>query len=220
MAALTTIEIIYWVSTIIGGTLFILRTILLAVGGGVDDGDLTSGDLDPTVDIETDAVFDLDGGVDLDGTIDPDAAAGPDIDGDSDFSFKFISLQGLTAFFMMFGLVGLALFHFGFHVLLTILGGAAAGFFTMWVIGMIFTSTRLLHSEGNLQMRNAIGKVGTVYLTIPRNATGQVQISVQGSLRILNARAANTRRISTGAKVRVLDILDDSLVVEVVGTNQ
>ena len=35
MNDLTWIEIIYWAATIIGGTLFILRVIMLFIGGGV-----------------------------------------------------------------------------------------------------------------------------------------------------------------------------------------
>ena len=39
MNDLSWIEIIYWGSTIIGGTLFLLRTILLLVGGGIGQED-------------------------------------------------------------------------------------------------------------------------------------------------------------------------------------
>lgn len=184
MANLSTIEIIYWSSAIIGGVLLILRVALLLMAGGEV---MPEGDFDLGSDLEA-----------------PDAG--------SDASH--ISLQGITAFFMMFGLVGLALFHFGFHIFLTLLGGTAAGIFTMWVIGLIFTSARFLQSEGNLQLKNAVGQVGTVYLSIPKDESGQVQIAVQGALRIINARSAGKKPIATGEKIRVVSVLDDTLLVE------
>ena len=108
MSELSTIELIYWASTIIGGTLFILRTLMMVLGGGFGEGDF-----DADFDVDMDASFD---------EIDHDA---------TDASFKLLSMQGLTAFFMMFGLVGLALFHSGVYDLLTILGGTIAGLFTV-----------------------------------------------------------------------------------------
>src|SRR3970040_851782 len=54
-----------------------------------------------------------------------------DGDGDSDFSFKLLSLQGLTAFFMMFGLSGLAFVSSGLASIWSTLGGAAVGLFSV-----------------------------------------------------------------------------------------
>ena len=55
MYGLSWIEIIYWGATIIGGTLFILRTIMMLVGGGLDLGD---GDFDADVDMDGDIAVD------------------------------------------------------------------------------------------------------------------------------------------------------------------
>src|SRR4051794_35617875 len=56
----------------------------------------------------------------------------------ADTAFKVLSLQGLTAFFGMFGLVGLAL-HDESHVhpILSVLGASAAGSFTTWLMGRL-----------------------------------------------------------------------------------
>jgi len=80
MNELTWIEIIYWVSTIVGSTFFILRTIMLVVGGGLDDADFDGGDIDT----DFDADFDADMDADLDTDIDTDG------DSTSDMSFKFL----------------------------------------------------------------------------------------------------------------------------------
>ena len=107
------IEVIYWVSTITGGTLFILRTVLLLFGGGLGDHTLDAG-----LDIPHSTDFDLSGDIHTDIHMDIEADHA-----EAYASFKLLSLQGLTAFFMMFGLVGLALTKANLPVLVTVLGG-------------------------------------------------------------------------------------------------
>lgn len=194
------LELVFLGSAVIGGTLFLLRMLTMVVGG-LDFGD-------------SDVPADFDGG--LDGGL--DTGMGGDfhheIDHSSaDFSFKFLSLQGLTAFFMMFGIVGLALLRADLWPLISISGGMVAGLFTVWVIGMIFTLMRQLQSEGTLQIKNAIGQQGSVYLTIPANASGQVQVSVQGSLKIFDAVSADKKKIATGEKVKVINVIDNKTLV-------
>ena len=101
MAGLLWIEIIYWAAAIIGGTLFILRLIMMVIGGGLGDGDV---DIPHDVDIPQDIHIAGDIHADVSG----DHAA-------ADMSFKLLSVQGLTSFFMMFGLVGLALLKGNFR---------------------------------------------------------------------------------------------------------
>lgn len=186
MGDLSVIELVYWSATIIGGTLFILRTVLMFVGG---DGDASGHDL---------ADADLD-----------------DFNGHphGDFSFNLLSLQGLTAFFTMFGLVGLTLFHAGVHVVLTMFGGAAAGLATVFVISLIFAQAWRLQSEGNLDIRNAVGERGSVYLRIPAGGTGQVQVTVQGSLRVLDAVAETDEVLPTGTHVEVTAVKDNRTLI-------
>jgi hypothetical protein len=190
MAGLTWIEIIYWASTIIGGTLFILRLIMLFVGG--DTGDNLP-----------DATFDTGG----------DIASGEHVD--ADISFKLLSVQGLTSFFMMFGLVGLALLKAGLPVFVTVLGGMLAGLVTVAITGLIFTQMKRLQTEGTINIQNTVGTEGSVYLTIPKNGTGQVQIIAQGSLKIFDAVSNNKSVIATGEKIHVVGVAGgNTLIVE------
>lgn len=199
MSDLTWIEIIYWGSTIIGGTLFVLRTILLLVGGGIGHDDFDTH---------------FDGGIDVDHDISLDADH-TDSFADSDFSFKLLSMQGLTAFFMMFGLVGLALLKAKIAVAITMFGGGVAGSFAVWVISLIFVQMKRLQSDGTLNIQNAIGQSGSVYLIIPTKGTGQVQVTVQGALRIFDAISTDGDIIETGKKIRVSGTIDNNtLVVE------
>jgi membrane protein implicated in regulation of membrane protease activity len=147
---------------------------------------------------------------------DTDAGTGHDISGTADASFKLLSFQGLTAFFMMFGLVGLAMTR-QFHISTAGAVGIAvvAGGLAMLVIGKIFTSMRGLQSTGTLDLKNAIGQPGDVYLTIPAGGTGQVQVKVQNHLRIFDASSKNGEELKTGTQIRVVALAGArALVVE------
>ena len=190
MFGLSLIEVIYWASTIIGGTLFILRLGMMLFGGGLSDDAFDSA---------------VDGG-------DVDVAGDH---ADADTSFKLLSVQGLTSFFMMFGLVGLALLRANLHELITIVGGILAGLAMVAITGVIFTQMKRLQTEGTINIQNTVGTDGTVYLTIPKNGTGQVQIIAQGSLKIFDAVSTNKNQIATGEKVRVTGVASgNTLIVE------
>lgn len=190
MAGLTWIEIIYWASTIIGGTLFLLRLIMMFFGGGLSDDALDSA---------------LDAGGEV--------LAGDHAD--ADISFKLLSVQGLTSFFMMFGLVGLALLRANQPVWITVVGGMLAGLVTVAITGLIFSQMKRLQTEGTINIQNTVGTEGSVYLTIPRNGTGQVQVIVQGSLKIFDAISNNKIVIATGEKIRVVGVASgNTLIVE------
>jgi len=131
--------------------------------------------------------------------------------GDADISFKFLSLQGLSAFFTMFGLVSLTLTrqHHTSHII-SVGGGAAAGLFTTWVIGKIFVAMKRLQSDGTLDIEKAVGQEGTVYLNIHPDRSGQVQISIQNRLRHMDALSEDGIEIPTGSRVVVTKVLNGS----------
>lgn len=188
---LTWIEFIYWASTIVGGVFFVLRTAMMVMGFAGGETEL-EGDFDADL-------------------MDPDAGGPGNVHHeDADASFKMLSVQGLTAFFLMFGLVGLATYYAGLHVFLTMLAGTAAGLVTMYVIAQVFRMMGRLQSEGNIHIENAVGQMGEVYLTIQPKASGQVRVAVQGSLKIFDAVATDGKKIATGEKVRVVGVQDSS----------
>jgi membrane protein implicated in regulation of membrane protease activity len=60
-----------------------------------------------------------------------------------------------------------------------------------------------------------VGTIGTVYLRLPSDGTGQVQVSVQGGLRIIDALVEGDEGLPTGTKVRVVGVRDsNTLIVE------
>jgi hypothetical protein len=130
----------------------------------------------------------------------------------ADTAFKVLSLQGLTAFFGMFGLVGLALHHESHaHPALSVLGATVAGSGTTWLIARVFRAARKLETSGTLKLENAVGATGTVYLRIAPNKPGKVTLSVRGRLIELDAVSAE-QTLETGTEVRVERVLADGSV--------
>lgn len=196
---LSGIEKLYLVCAVLGGILFVVRLILQFIGadGGSDSDVAAAGDV---------------GDVDVDGGFED---AGADFD-DADLSFKILSFQGLTAFFMMFGLVGLAMMRqTDKDTAKSLLAATAAGLGTVWIIGLIFRKAGSLQASGNINLRNAVGQEGEVYLTIPNAGTGKAKVTVQERLRIYEAISKDKTEIKTGQRVRIVEVTpQDVLVVE------
>ncbi len=197
LESITGLELVFVICAAFGGSLFVVRLILMFMGAADSEAP---------------------DGMDVDG-IDVDSADGFDADAgdvsDTDISFKLLSLQGITAFFMMFGLVGWAVIRQGeYPPLVPIASGTVGGLATIWVMKRIFQFATSLQSSGTMDLNNAIGQEGTVYLTIRPGDIGKVQVNVQNSLSVLNAITEDDEEIKTGADVRVVKIKADKLVVE------
>lgn len=132
---------------------------------------------------------------------------------DSDVSFKWLSMQGLTAFFTMFGLVGLAMEQGEYGEALSLLAALTAGLITLMVIQKLFRVMGGLQSKGNINIQNAIGKEGMVYLTISPPERGKIEINIQNRLRVLEAVSLDETPFPTGERVRVAKILDSHILV-------
>ena len=205
-------ESLFAVTAVLGSVLFVVRLILMLMGGFAD----ADAELDVDGDVG-DAGFDADGDVgdaDVDGDV---GDAEVDAEGrvsSSDTSFRLLTLQGITAFFMMFGLVGLALLKqnkvaegWAF------VGGVIAGLIAVWVISKIFSMMKRLQSSGTIRLANAVGLDGTIYLTIPESGTGKAQLTVQGRLGIYNAVSESGEAINTGERIRVVRIVSGNLLM-------
>ncbi len=201
--SLNGIEKTFLLCALIGSTLFLIRTILFFIGGDTDS--------------EVDGDFDIDAEIDFDGDIDASDIGHLD----SATSFHIFSLHGITGFFMMFGLVGLAMSRESdLSAAISVIGGLVAGVFTMWLVAKIFMSMKKLQSDGTLNFNNAIGQEGTVYLNIPADGTGKVQVVVQERLKIFNAVSAKKEEIKTGENIKVLKVASGNIfVVEKTGTS-
>lgn len=133
--------------------------------------------------------------------------------GDSDVSFKLLSVQGVAAFFTMFGLVGLAMEQAAVGEAIALLAAVAAGALSVWVIQKIFSGMGKLQSKGNIDLNNAIGSEGTVYLTVSSQECGKVELTVQNRLRVVDAMTESDTPLATGRRVRVVRVMESGLLL-------
>ncbi len=196
-------QTLYFYCAVVGGVILVLQTVLMIFGGG--DGDM-----------------DTDVGVDV------DASSGPDLHhdglsgepGDADAFVKVLSLKTLVAFLTFFGLTGLALLEAGVDPVWACILSVGAGLVALYIVAWLMAMLWKLRSEGNEDLRNAIGTTGKVYLRIPANqrGIGKVTVTVQG--RQITRKAVTTgSEIPTGTVVKVVALSgDDTLTVKAAPT--
>lgn len=150
-------------------------------------------------------VSDSDVSTDVDGSL---------ADGDS-IPFQFLSLKNIVAFFAVFGWSGIGFINAGMAAWLVIILAAICGLLMMLAMAALFYFMSKLAENGTLRMKNAVGKLGEVYLVIPadRGGMGKVQLNVQGSLRTLDALTDEDSAIPTNSIIEVLDVIDEQILL-------
>ena len=132
---------------------------------------------------------------------------------DSDAGFQALTIQGISSFFTMFGVVGFTLYHnASLGMVLALAGAVSAGVLSMWLIQKIFVGMMRLESSGTLSLDAAVGSEGSVYLTVSKEG-GRVQINFANRLREFEAISADGSVIPTGTPIRVQGVNANTLVV-------
>lgn len=151
------------------------------------------------------------------GDADHDASGHADstVDGDHGIPFQFFTLKNLIAFFTIFGWTGIACINAGLGNGIVILISVLCGLAMMVIMASIFYFMSKLVESGNLNVKNAVNKTGTVYLPIPasRGGMGKIQAKVQSALRDLDAVTDEPETLKTGTLVVVTAVLDNNVVV-------
>ncbi len=162
-------------------------------------------------------VFGLFDDVDLADGVDADVDVGADHDGHSSSAFfGILTFKAVCAFTGIFGLVGLMMLRgeAAFHV--RVLAAGAAGVAAMFGVAWMMKTLSRLQASGTVELRNAVGGIGTVYLRIPdsNSGVGKVTIEIQGRSMEFSA-ATDGAEIATGARVTVVAVEgDETLKVE------
>jgi len=144
-----------------------------------------------------------------------DSALGTDISMDSTTAMELFSIQGIAAAIMMFGMTGMFILESTeIEVLAVIIGGCSA-VGSLYLVKSMMKGINNLQADGTMKHSDAIGKRGQVYTRIKKNSTGEIQVSVDGTLRTVEARAkSKDMHISTGELIRVVDIIGATMIVE------
>jgi membrane protein implicated in regulation of membrane protease activity len=205
---LSRMENVFLGCAIVGGGLFLLRSIVMVIGLGSDDHH---------------------GGADGDMAGDHGSPIG---------ALKLVTIHGLTAFLSMFGLIGFLMlrnsvdrikkealdtvtdimtyeiYHAPKAVWIASIVATVAGVIAMVVSAKIFHSAQKLQSDGTIYPKDIIGVEGSVYLAIRAGCIGKVQLTARDALKVFDARSKDPAvDIKTGSRVKVVDI-GDVLIVE------
>jgi hypothetical protein len=154
------------------------------------------------------------------------------LDGDHDFDsdmaesgvlahggeFSLFSMLSILSFMMGAGWLGLAMrLEWGVGPVVTALTASAFGFFLMLLSSAGIWQMKKFNEPGRYDVKEAIGRIGQVYLRIParRSGRGQVRITVSGRQKILAAITEDERPIESFTDVRAVGVQEDeTLIVE------
>ncbi|WP_299120720.1 hypothetical protein [uncultured Winogradskyella sp.] len=138
-----------------------------------------------------------------------------DFDGDVGAGFQFISFKNLVGFFTIFGWSGIACIDAGLSKPLTIIISVICGLFMMLIMATLFYFISKLADSGTLNYKNALDAVGEVYLTIgaDRSKMGKVTVSVQGTMRELDALTDSLTELKSGTIIKVVDVTSNGILI-------
>lgn len=200
----------------------VIQTVLSLLGGfeggaGVDFSD-TSG---LSGDVGLDFDVDFDGGSDISELADADLGDGSSasLDGGNpaDFSIaSMFSVQGIVTFLTVMGWVSIASISAGAIPTIGIAFGCGVGLLTMYLAARLMFASRKLTENGTVDLRNAIGENGTVYIPVPAGGKveGKINLYLQGCYTEASCINFGSETLSTGETVRVTDVRNHLLVVE------
>lgn len=141
---------------------------------------------------------------------DADIGHGDHLDGAS-----LLSTKPITGFFLGFGWAGGIALEMGKSLVVATLVAVVCGFVLMVMIAFLIRAIYSLRSDGTRQINNAVGAIGTVYVTLPasRAGGGQINVTVGGRLETLAALNAGLRPVPSGEKVKVVGVIDTNTVI-------
>ncbi|MBT7825028.1 MAG: hypothetical protein HN600_00400 [Bacteroidetes bacterium] len=202
--ALSTFEKIFWYIAIPFSVILLIQLVLTFVGmdgGSSDIGDVDTDVPDIDVDTEADGVFNHDDGLHA---------------GDGVPQFGIFTIRNFIAFFTIFGWAGIAGNRADLNTAWVIIIATVLGVLAMLIISALFYFiSKLADSGGALDMRNAVNKIGTVYLPINAKSgnIGKIQIMVQDSLHELKALTKQDEDLSTGTVVKVIGLASSNVLI-------
>ena len=184
---------VFLVCFLVGGTLMVCQFVLslLGLGGhhdlGGDAHDVGGAELHDVGGHEA-------GGHEADGHDTQDHAHATHHSGPTNWLVGVITFRTVVAALTFFGLAGLAASQTTGNPWLVLAVALAAGAGAMFIVAWIMRSLARLNAEGTARIERAVGKSGTVYLTVPGNKAGigKVQLNLQN--RTVECQAVTAHR--------------------------
>ena len=152
---------------------------------------------------------------------------GGDADGGTDGSagdpshgvagMRLFTVQTIISFLVTFGWSGVLFGSWkGIPEWLAFILALLIGTVTLFGMAKLMQIMMKLQQSGNIDVRNAVGLMGEVYIPVPASegGMGKVNITVQGRLGEYNAVTKGAELLKTGTQVKVIDVRDGTLIVE------
>jgi hypothetical protein len=183
-------ETVYIGCAAVGGTILVVQTLMLLMGGGHD----------------SDVHFDHS----------EIGQSGSGETHEQDTGLGLFSVRTIAAFLTFFGLAGWAGVDASWNTLTTMGVALGAGFVMLVAVAWLFHLQKRLASSGNVNPAGAVGQSARVYLRIPEKNTGKGKITMALQGRSVELTAfTNGAAIATGAEVRVVrQVTGDTFEVE------
>ena len=196
---------VFAICAAIGGTILVLQFVMLLIGLGGEG-------LDIDVDHDLGGDFDVDFDGDV-GDVDHGGHTAADHHVGSSWLFGVISLRTVIAALAFFGLAGMAAGASGVGPLGQLAVGTVAGLAAMYGVYFLMLSLTKLKAEGTPRIQRAVGKHGTVYISIPaeESGTGKIQLNLQNRTMEYLALTPG-EALSPGAKIVVTDVITSNTV--------
>lgn len=137
-----------------------------------------------------------------------------DFTGDHGDDWGLLSLKPIVGFFLAFGWGGAFAINAGWSVFAASAFATLIGGCMMFGVAYVLRSTRKLQADGTIQLKNAVGTIATVYVSVPPGGQsgGQVTVPFSGRTLTLQALQAGATPIASGVKVRVTELIDQQTV--------
>ena len=228
--ALNLTQQIFAIFALPASAILIIQTVLLLFGlgshhdsgmdGSAHDGGFAGSAHDGSLDATVGSHFD---GADVhgDGVFGTHDVSGADLHheahplADQDAGLRVFTVRGLIAFFAVGGWTGIAMIDLGLVPALAAFLALAAGLAALFLVAVIIRMLLSLQSSGNLDIRNAVGCIGVVYLHIPGSfaGSGKITLLLQERSTEIDAMTEFTEGIPTGRQVRVVGLRGEKVLV-------
>lgn len=130
-------------------------------------------------------------------------------------NFKWLSMQAITGFLMMFGWTAVTCQNeFELQLGTTVGISLAAGIVAAFIIRALFKLAKKLRSSGSVyRIEDAIGKEAYVYQSIPKGGMGKISMSLQHLTHEIDAISNYPEDLPSFMRVKIIEKKDDSTVV-------
>jgi membrane protein implicated in regulation of membrane protease activity len=129
--------------------------------------------------------------------------------------FQLFSLRNLVNFLLGFSWTGISCAKVIENHSILMAVSVVVGLIFISLFFLVLNQVQKFSEDNSFKIKDTINKTANVYLAIPGNktGTGKIMISVNGSVRELEAITEQDKKIETGSVVTVVSVEGQSLVV-------